>query len=46
MMDQNVNNINENMRRLYMFAVKQLVKQLKVDGQENKEDEEDVKDEE
>lgn len=29
-----------------MFAVKQLVKQLKVDGQENKEDEEDVKDEE
>jgi hypothetical protein len=45
-MDQNINDINDNLRRLYMFVIKQLVNQLKVDDKENKEDNEDEKDEE
>jgi flagellin-specific chaperone FliS len=46
LMDQNINDINDNLRRLYMFVIKQLVNQLKVDDKENKEDNEDEKDEE
>lgn len=38
LIDQNIDNINNDMRRLHMLGVKQSTKQLKIDDKENKEE--------